>query len=180
MKKHLAIVVDWFGPYTLEAATKAAKGQFDSGLYMVIGKKKNQKSESKLQYIGIANDLSSRVCSSHECIELVTRERKIWLGEVVTNGVPGKKTKTTDPRLDYAEWAHAYFLPVEINEKKTSNPPDRTVTVLNRWWKTDLITPRINSVHRDWPELIDFRGIEYGANIVWATGRRRRWHPSDF
>ena len=43
MQKHVAIVVDWFGPYDLESAKKAAKENFENGLYLLVGKAKYQK-----------------------------------------------------------------------------------------------------------------------------------------
>ena len=84
--KHIAIVVDWFGPYSsVKDAAKKARNHYEAGLYLVVGKVKHQKNSSRLQYIGIANDLCVRIYSS-DGIKDVTRDRKIWLGEVASIG----------------------------------------------------------------------------------------------
>ena len=169
--KQIAIVIDWYGPYSLEEAKSASKLHFNSGLYMAIGKIKYQKTKSKLQYIGLAKSLEYRLCNGHKKLCMVCTGLQIWLGEIVSNGVSGKKDKATNRLLDLAEWAHIYFADIQLNEKKTSNPPDKPVTVVNRWWKIND-TPRIRKVHKDWPELIDYHGLEYGAVV--SNGRSRR------
>jgi hypothetical protein len=169
--RQIAIVIDWFGPYSLETAKKMAREEFDSGLYMVIGKQKYQKSNAKLQYIGIATWLENRLCYAHETLCKIEHVHQVWLGEVVSTGVPGPKDQVRDVQLELAEWAHVYFTEVQLNEKKKSTPPRKPVTVINRWWKPDE-KPRLRKVHRDWPELIDYRGEEYGAVIY--NGKRHR------
>ena len=116
---------------------------------MLIGKSKHQKSKSKLQYIGIANDLSKRLNSKHHAISHLSKELAIWMGEIGSVGIPGKKSKIKNIQLDLAEWAHTYFLDLPLNLKKTKNPPDQPVTVLNRWWNKDYETPRKKRPHLD-------------------------------
>ncbi len=38
--KHLAVVVDWYGPYSPENALLAARKDYKSGLYIGIGKRR--------------------------------------------------------------------------------------------------------------------------------------------
>lgn len=181
MNKHVAIVVDWYGPYSIENARKVAKEHFSAGLYCGIGKIKYQKSPSDLQYIGITKDLYSRIIDKkHPKLSLITQECDVWLGEVASFGIPGTKDKVTDTQLDLAEWLHSYFLQLPLNDKKTGSPPDTPATVFNRWWQKDFDTPRQKRPHKNWPDLIDFTGIEYGAKVVWNGTKIVKWHPSDF
>ena len=77
MEKHVAIVVDWFGPYDLESAKKAAKEDFENGLYMLVGKTKYQKSDAMLEYVGIASTLYSRLVGNHHVIPDLSQELAI-------------------------------------------------------------------------------------------------------
>ena len=102
------------------------------------------------------------------------------MGEVASFGIPGTKKKVTDVQLDLAEWLHSYFLELPLNERKKENPPDSPATVLNRWWFKDYETPRQKRPHKDWPDVIDFSGKEYGAKVVWYGGKLVRWKPGEF
>jgi hypothetical protein len=101
----------------------------------------------------------------------VTRERQIWLGEIATAEPSGKKLKVTKATLDFAEWLHARFLQLPLNEKKTKALPPRSVTVMNRWFKTDYETPRRNRPHPNWPDLIDFPSYDLPARMIWFGGK---------
>lgn len=173
---HIALVVEWYGPYSYSQAQVAAR-DFADGLYMTIGKTKHQKSPTALQYVGVASALANRICKQHHKIHEVTRDRKIWLGEIGSVGVPGRKGKAIDIRIDLAEWAHAYFLKLPLNDKKTKHAPDKPVTVLNRWWA--LITRPLGS---DAPTLIglilsstrvqSMVRRSSGLVVVWKDGRK--------
>jgi len=177
---HIAIVVDWYGPYSFDEARLAAKNDYGDGLYLVIGKKKGEW-EHYIQYIGVSQNLSGRVNSAHKKIHMVTCDRTLWLGEIGSIGLPGKVNSKTviDLRIDLAESAHIYFLQPRLNDRKAYHAPKLPVTVLNRWWKTDYETPRKKRPHQGWPDLIDYTGIEYGARLVWFGGRVERWSPDD-
>lgn len=179
---HISIAVDWYGPYCTETAKTAAKEDFSDGLYMLIGKVKHQKRSSELQYVGIAKDLYNRVNEkTHHKIKYVSQQCNIWLGEVVTIGIPGRKQKATDMQQDLAEWCHAYFLQLPLNDKKKINPPFRPCTVLNRWWsKNDFEKPLRKKPHGMWPDIIDFWGRDYGGKVIWGGRKVENWHPEDF
>src|SRR5690606_3401447 len=124
--------------------------------------------------------LGARVYSSHG-IKEVPRDRKIWLGEVSSVGIPGKNSKKTNAQLDLAEWAHAYFLELPVNNRKKAQPPFRPVTVINRWWRVDYETPARQRPHADWPDVIDYLGREYGAKVAWFGNQRfEKWTSDDF
>jgi len=178
MKKHISIVIDWCGPYDLKEASDVAWDDYRQGLYMLIGRTKYQKF-NKLQYIGITKELCDRLHKNHHIISKMTQKLTIWLGEVISSGIPGKKPKVTDTQLDLGEWSHSYFLELPMNQKKKSYPPTSPITVYNRWWKQDYETPR-RRPHTDWPDLIDFIGETYGAKVVWFGSKPDKWLPSDF
>jgi len=180
MKKHLTITLEWYGPYSREDAIIAAKKNFTDGLYLGIGKTKSQKSDKCLQYIGIASDLHDRISKRHYCLDQLTQKQIIYLGLVTSYEPPGKNNKSTKKSLDYAEWAHVYFLDPLLNEKKKFQPPPYPVSVLNKWWKTDFKTPRLKRPTNEMPDLIEFNGTEFGAKLVWFGSKVEKWTPSDF
>lgn len=162
MGKPIAIIVDWYGPYhSLEEARGNAREEFESGLYMLIGRKKYEK-DTKLQYIGIAKNLATRLSNSHPAAVKLEQQIEIWMGEISSAGKPGPKEKETNIGIDLCEWAHAYCLQLPLNEKKKENLPDGMVTLVNRWWQkestSDNLLPRKKRPHQDWPDVIDFKG----------------------
>lgn len=167
--RHLVTVIDWYGPYnSLESAKQAAKADYAGGLYLCIGQQEHEVDPPSIQYVGIAQqDMATRVNEYHHALTKVKRGFKLWMGEVSSLESPGRRHKQTRPSLDYAEWCLTYFLDVRLNQKKTKRPPDRPITVFNRWWKTDYETPYRKRPHPDWPDLIDFLGTGHKARLVW-------------
>jgi len=171
--KHLMIAVNWYGPYlSVEKARSAAKADYTHGLYMCLGKAARQRRRA-LQYIGLAKSLGSRLSNQHQKIHDVSREAEIWLGEIATAEPSGRRLKATPATLDYAEWLHARFLNLPLNEKKTKGLPPRSVTVLNRWWAIDYETPE-KRPHLDWPDLIDYPTWNLPGRLVWFGAPRRQ------
>ncbi|MFG6159639.1 hypothetical protein ACGTNG_12605 [Halomonas sp. 1390] len=179
MQKALTAIIDWFGPYTLEEAKDVTKFDYDDGLYMIIGKQPDER-DASLQYVGLASRLHRRLRAPKHPLHKVTKEREIWLGEVVSPRTPGKKIKVTDRMLDLAEWSHAYFLQLPLNTQKRKTSPDRAIVTYNRWWKPDYETPYRKRPHRDWPDLIDFFADDYDAKIVWFGGRQIKAPVEEF
>ena len=166
--RHLVTVIDWYGPYDFADAMRIAREEFDDGLYLCIGRQAYERGRPKIQYVGIAQkSMQTRVNNNHHKLSEVTKDRKIWLGEVGSLGSPGRRDKKTSPALDFAEWALVYFLKPLLNDKKTKSGPKRPVTVLNRWWRKDFKTPWIKRPHPDWPDLIDYLGLDHKAKVVW-------------
>lgn len=179
MPKHLMIAVDWFGPYDLDEAREVAKSDYAHALYMCLGRRSYQRAQM-LQYIGIGQNVYTRLKADHHKLQEVTRERQLWLGEIATAEPSGKKLKVTRATLDYAEWLHARFLKLPLNEMKTKALPPRSVTVLNRWFKTDYETPRRKRPHPDWPDLIDYPGYNIPARMVWFGSRQQYFLAPDY
>jgi len=173
---HIGIVVDWYGPYKgIQEARRATKADYEDGLYLFIGKQKYQKSPPKLLYVGLSGSLHYRLTPQHPILPDISGEPIIWLGEIASYGIPGRASQNL---LHLAEWATAYFLQLPLNSKKTYNPPNYPVTVVNRWWKKDYQTPRKQRPHPNWPDMIDFMGRGYGGRVGWL-GYSDRWGKED-
>lgn len=170
MQKAIAIIADWFGPYELSTARETARQDFGAGAYVAIGKQKYKKANS-LQYIGISSNIYQRLKDDHHKLQRITRARRIWLGEVASTGISGPREKRTDCLLDLLEWTHVFFLDFPLNERKKSTPPNRAVTVVNRWWGIDYVTPRRRRPHVGWPIVIDYPGRGYSGRMSWSWDR---------
>jgi len=174
------VAVDWYGPYlSLTEAREKARQDYSHGLYLAIGKQKYERYPS-MQYIGIATALHLRLHENHPKLSLVVNEFSLWLGEISTAEPSGKRAKVTRTTLDYAEWMHARFLQLPLNEKKKGKPPSRSVTILNRWYdKKDYYTPK-QRPHKGWPDLIDFPYHELPARVVWFGKNQRTFQAPNY
>lgn len=179
MPDHMASIVDWYGPFRgatkselLKDARSAARKDFGAGLYMAIGHAPSVgRGRTTLQYIGIGDPLVSRLGNNHHAMREISITQ-LWLGEVATAGIPGRRTKRAEPHLDIVEWAHAYFLRIPVNARKKINPPQSSCIVLNRWWQQDYETPTDRPAAR-WADVIEFDSIRSTVNLVWFGARGR-------
>lgn len=177
--KHLMIAINWYGPYCdLDEARSCARYDFEHGLYLAIGKCESQRVRS-VQYVGIGANVHTRLTERHHKLSLIRANRTIWLGEIATAEPSGKRLKATRATLDFAEWMHARFMKLPLNDKKTKTLPTRSVTVLNRWFYDDYETPH-RRPHADWPDLIDYPGYELPARTVWFSQRQRTFSAPDY
>lgn len=183
MVENMATIVDWYGPFggqgttAISAASAAAKKDFGPGLYIAVGHSQRvRRGPVTLLYAGISADLATRVTPGHETLSKLSIST-LWLGEIGTAGIPGRRAKRTDPHLDTVEWMTAYFLRVPYNDRKRVNPPPLSAVVLNRWWKPDYETPVERPVAR-WADVIEWNAINRTANLCWF-GKRPKVVPLD-
>lgn len=170
--KHLMIAINWYGPFgSLDDARSAAQEWWGHGLYLAIGKRSYQR-VAGIQYIGIGKTLHKRLKEDHQKLSQIQGQRRFWLGEIATAEPSGRRLKATRATLDYAEWMHARFLQLFLNEKKTKALPPRSVTVLNRWYGRDFKTAK-RRPHKDWPDLIDYPANDQPARAIWFGARQK-------
>lgn len=178
-QRHLMIAINWYGPYKdIDEARQCARHDYEHGLYVAIGECLGEQTPS-MQYVGIGKAIHTRLNNRHHKLSLILRKRMIWLGEIATAEPSGRRLKATRTTLDFAEWLHARFLRLPLNDKKTKALPSRSVTVLNRWFGLDYETPK-RRPHRDWPDLIDYPGFNLPARVVWFGVRQRRFLAPDY
>lgn len=153
--KHLCIKINWHGPYDIHNV-KDSKPY--SGIYLLAGKRKYQR-ESEIQYCGITENAFYRRFANHHTINEITREREIWLGELV---YPEQWSRE---HLEAAEALIIYFWQPELNDKKKVNAPQKAITVISHWLKRDG-RPRMKqrAIYKDLDDVLSWDGR------YWRTG----------
>lgn len=117
-------IVNWQGPYD---DTELSNIDDNLGLYLITGFQKFKKT-NLIQYCGITEQLfSKRLGNSHHKKDLITRDRKYWIGKIVSES----QVQRVD--LEFVESLIVYFWQPDLNEKKKQKPPSPTV-VINRWY----------------------------------------------
>jgi len=182
----IAAVVDWSGPFYAIDEAKAAVREHELGevVYLALGKRSRQH-KPRMQYVGISSDSETRFNKHHHKLPEISREFRIWVGEVVSQAVAGRRAARHPVKhtvaIDRAEWTLAYFLALPLNERKRRKPPPEAIVLFNRWFRDDFETRRYKRPHRDWPDLIEFCHENEGdgsAAIVWFGSPPRRKHLS--
>ncbi len=156
--QHDTIIVQWRGPYTyeqLEANLELGQG---SGLYLISGKVKYQKTDAEIKYCGITErGFLKRFNDENHKLWDIKREQQIWLGTILT-------PEPTRTYLERAEALIIYFWQPELNTRKKVTPP-RPTTVINYWLKEDG-TPRYrqHSLTKELSDVLSWDGT------YWRTG----------
>lgn len=173
MADNIATIVDWYGPYKdVAAARSAARSDYAAGLYVAIGHgEQKRRGPVEMLYVGISDNLVDRIGPAHATLSKLSISG-LWLGEIATAGIPGRRQKRTDPHLDIVEWMTAYFLHVPFNARKVINPPNLSAVVLNRWWKIDYETACDRPVRR-WADVIEWNTTSEIANLCWFGTKPR-------
>jgi len=153
---HIAIKINWYGPYMQEQVDAIEDG---NGLYLLTGKRKYQRDDPKIQYFGITErPFRERLNNYHHKLSEITKELEIWLGYIEY------PTEYSRAHLEMAETILVYFWQPELNERKKINIPS-PITIVSHWFKPDG-NARINqrSIYRDLPDVISWDGYH------WRTG----------
>lgn len=158
MSEYQTIVVEWCGPVAWETIAEFDEG----GLYMFSGKLKGQKYD-RIQYIGITQQQFHNRFKKHHKIDLVTRDRKCWLGRVVH---PEELGRTG---LERAESILIYVVDPKLNTRKKVRPP-RPTAIISHWFTQDG-DPRYKrqGILKDFPDVISWDGYH------WREGNLRVW-----
>ena len=135
----IAVVVQWYGPYhsleTIDADTTQYWADTTRVLYMAL------ESGNKYQYIGLTTRPDARIGRQHS--KLAHRDNKrYFVGEIVTQGLSGRRTHSTPPDLSLAEHALIRYLQPRLNINKKSTNPDDVVSIFSCFYSSaDYETP---------------------------------------
>lgn len=142
-----SIVINWHGPVAPEEIDSYHEG----GLYVVTGYKRYQRND-QIQYVGITERNFSARLSRHHKIEEVTRDRRIWVGQIV---YPNEASRT---KLERAEGMLIYALKPALNERKKFTLP-RPALVVSHWFNAKD-APRFNrqGIFSNFPDVISWDG----------------------
>lgn len=175
----VAIAVDWFGPFSSidDARSAARTHEIEEAVYLALGCCGRQR-RGRMQYVGVSGDAASRFNGQHQKLPGITRNFRLWVGEVASHAVAGPKKLKRSVAVEAAEWAMAYFLELPLNVRKRAKAPNRSLILINRWFRPDLKTRRSHRGHEDWPDFIEYEhpddDRDGSATLVWFGGRRER------
>jgi hypothetical protein len=134
MNKSIAIVIHWFGPYSVDKACELD----GNGLYLVFGRniKGRAPNQSKLLYCGISENkkgigqrIKEHINDQHNYCHA---NNQWWIGRQV---YPDVNADTHSREfLEMAEWTMIYFSGTTSNIKKTKRPPKHNLYVINEWF----------------------------------------------
>ena len=157
--ENLTIRLHWRGPYTKEEVCDTNIG---NGLYLLTGKRRYERSE-QIQYCGITAGQFRNRFKQHHKISEITRELKIWLGEIA---YPNEHTRM---HLEIAESIVVYFWQPNLNERKKFYPP-RPTALISHWFKPNG-TPRFNQQHI----YADLHDVLCWDGKLWRSGNLKVW-----
>lgn len=131
MSSDIAVIVNWYGPYTYEEIEN--NNNLENGLYLATGKLKYERNAT-IQYCGITKGSFRQRFRNHHKVHEINKEQKFWIGLI--------KYPDNPPRycLEMAESMIIYFWQPKLNEKKKMSIPT-PITLINKWFKKDH-TPR--------------------------------------
>jgi hypothetical protein len=149
----LTIKINWYGPFEDVSDIDVDKG---GGLYMITGKRKYQRSDPEIQYIGITTTTYKTRFANHHKFNLVNRECCIWLGKI-----DYPKEYSTE-HLKMAESIMVYFWQPELNEKLKANPPSQPTNVISHWFrKNGKVRRKKKSIYKKLPDVICWDGSHW-------------------
>ena len=124
----IAVIIDWYGPYwnleALEEAMKEDWAEVPRAVYMALA------SGNTYQYIGLTTNPTRRINRHH--VKLADRDNtKFFVGEIVTQGISGRRRVRTPPDLRLAETTLIRCLQPALNERKIRYDPDDCVSIFS-------------------------------------------------
>ena len=66
---------------------------------------------------------------------------------------------------------------VPLNKDKRCSPPQDSVVVVNRWYKTDFETRRRRRPHPQWPDLVEYDCSVGIGELAWHGKKRKHLNP---
>ena len=128
----IAVVVDWYGPYTgLDALRDVIHSEWEGvprALYMALAR------WNTYQYIGLTTDPPNRIHEGHEHLNHNDNDR-FYVGEIVTQGITGPRNGGQPPDLRLAEHALISFLQPALNRNKKYTEPEDFVSIFSCFYR---------------------------------------------
>lgn len=128
----VSVIVDWYGPFETVDTFKAELRQWDKGvrtLYMALG------SHNRIRYVGLTETPYSRFNNHPKVMD--ENNRRFYAGQIVTQGISGRRRSKRAPDLSLTEHASIAYLAPELNKQlKAKDLPD-CVCVYSRFFSLD-------------------------------------------
>jgi hypothetical protein len=174
----LMIAIDWYGPFNslLSAKAQSEKSGVEEFLYLAISTDGKDKS-----YVGISSNATKRLSESHHVLRgLDEDDIDLWIGIISSQSEAGRKPAgaytTHSAALNIAEHVIAYFMQTSENVRKRRNPPNRSASIFNRWFRPSEPWKRHgHRGHSMWPDFVEFEAEDRFARLVWFGGHNLKY-----
>lgn len=125
----VAVIVDWYGPYTSKDELRLAMKEWPEGtrcLYMGLGK------GNTLNYVGLTGRPQTRM-NNHEKMAHPDNT-KFFCGEIVTRGIGGRRGTKCHTDLRVAEQALISYFQPRFNQSLSNSVPEDCVVIYSRFF----------------------------------------------
>jgi hypothetical protein len=147
----IAVIIDWYGPYTsLESFRAVVKKDWTSVskcIYMTYGR------GNIANYVGLTSRPAGRF-ANHPNVESPDNIR-YFIGEIITQGIFGRRSKKTKPDLDLAEHALICSLMPKFNVNRRYQNLTDCISIFSRFFDGSDYEKPINPLPK-FPKLIAY------------------------
>ena len=126
----VAVIVNWYGPYTNFKDFKDAMKDWskkERTLYMAFGL------HNKIRYIGMTENPRYRPYGHLKLQH--PRNKTFYTGNIVTQGISGRRLKKHAPDLTIAEHLLIFSLKPELNAKLKNTIPSDCISVFSQFFR---------------------------------------------
>lgn len=156
----IAIIVDWYGPYQgIDNFRKVIKDEWigvTKCLYMALGK------HNRIRYVGLTKSPGTRF-QNHPNMENEENVR-FYIGQIVSQGVAGRRGKKTRPDLDIAEHVLISQLDPVLNVKRKNGGFADCVSIYSRFFDSKTSEPKPKLAK--FPEMIGYNSWNDSMRVV--------------
>ena len=173
--------VNWYGPYSLEeiyaGEPEQELGVSGNGLYMFTGRRRCQRGNPTLQYIGITKQSYAVRFKAHHRLHEIPNECSIWLGQL--DHLDKASSESVGKAIELVESMLIYFCDQTLlNERKIANPPKESCSVFSRYFNRQ--GERRLRQRRLFQPLPDVMVWERENNVLYYSYRLQQYVPQRF
>ena len=147
----VAIIVDWVGPFDnfneFRKQVRENWGSVNKCVYMAIG------AHNVINYIGLTKNPTGRFYNHPKMCD--ESNRRFFIGEIVSQGVSGRRRQATRPDLNIAEHALIAALQPRLNSRRLSSSISDCVSVFSRFFSPNDYETVIHPLPK-FPSVIAF------------------------